>query len=745
MNFALSRRSSSLMLQMLFVLGVAALLTGLILNARERLAAAGLTSGFGFLFRATGWEVGFSVISMTAHDPYWRAFLAGVLNTLLLGVSALTLATVLGVALGGMRNSRNAIVHMVAATYVNIFRNVPMMLQLLLWYKLLSTFPNPRNAFNVGGLVYFSNRGIYLPGLNISGEAAVLLVVIFAGAIWAGCRILFSTRSDAANTARLVRVALLWIGAFAAIAACVGFGRLSGETIWSIPAAKGLNLQGGIRISPELLACIIALTIYGAAYIAEIIRAGFNAVEGGVVEASRSLGVSEFDTFFRIRLPLAFRACLPMLINQYVWLMKATTVGIAVGFADLFMVTSSAINQSGQTFEILAIFVFSFLAINYSLAFVLNMVNRAVALKGSGLRVSEGRSPKVILLPGSWKEFRRIYLASPLQGAVSIVLGLLIAVVVAIVFNWAVLSAVWAPNQSAACRIDAAGACWSAVTTRWRLIFFGLFPYDEQWRSACALILLLALLGVSALPALWRPTRFITVWVCGGATFFVLMQGGVLGLPVVQMRDWGGLTLTVFIFTAVVAMGMPLGLILSLLRSSKMAIISRAVGGYIDVVRSIPLLALMYGAAVAMPFALPDMLQGDKLWRVIVAFALFYSAYQAEIFRSGLQGLPKGQEEAAKSLGVGYFDRVAWIIMPQVFRRTLPATVNQLVITFKETSLVTILGFFDILASGAAAFGNPEWSFAYLEVYLFVGLVYFFFVTLISRYGLYLERRMTNS
>ncbi len=745
MSVITSRRARSLVAQTVFVAMAAALVAGLVLTARDRLAAAGLTSGFDFLFRATGWEISFSVIRMTSGDPYWRAFLAGALNTLTLGAVALSLATVLGVAIGAMRNSRHAVLNLIAASWVNIFRNVPMMLQLLLWYKLLSVLPGPRQALDLGGMALFSNRGVYLPGLNIPAWAGLLLMVLLAAGLWAGLFVALSSRLDLPRHRRALAAGALGLAVAGAAAALVAATRLDGLPLADLPVQRGLNIAGGIRLSPEFLACVIALTIYGAAYIAEIIRAGFNAVDRGVVEAARALGISELQTFLLVRLPLALRAALPMLINQYVWLMKATTVGIAVGFADLFMVTSSSINQSGQTFEILGIFMLSFLAINYSMAFVLNLVNRAVALKGHGLRVSGGETAAVRLWPDSLAELRRIYFGTPTQAAISVVLTGVTLLLLLRIADWALVSAVWAPNASQACRAEDAGACWSVVVTRWRLILFGLFPYGEQWRSGLGLLVLLGSLALSAWPAMQRPLRLALIWLGGVAAFYLLMRGGVFGMTPVAPRDWGGLTLTVFIFCAVVALGMPLGLCMALLRRSRLALVSRVVGLFVDAVRSLPLLALIYGAAMAMPFALPDWLQGDKLWRVIVAFAFFYGAYQAEIFRAGFQSLQRGQEEAAQSLGVGYVDRVLHILLPQVFRKTLPATINQLVITFKETSLVTIIGFFDILASGAAAFGNPEWTFAYLEVYLFVGLVYYVFVTLIARYGLYLERRMVNA
>ena len=173
-----------------------------------------------------------------------------------------------------------------------------------------------------------------------------------------------------------------------------------------------------------------------------------------------------------------------------------------------------------------------------------------------------------------------------------------------------------------------------------------------------------------------------------------------------------------------------------------MSVIAKTTGLFIDAIRSLPLVTILFTAALILPFVLPSFLIGDKIWRVIIGFALFFAVYQAEIIRSGIQSLPNGQEEAAKALGLSYWQRTSRIILPQAFRRALPPTINQFVITFKETSLIVIIGFFEVLASGKAAFGSGEWSFAWVEVYCFVALIYFVFVFSLSRYGVYLERRL---
>lgn len=337
---------------------------------------------------------------------------------------------------------------------------------------------------------------------------------------------------------------------------------------------------------------------------------------------------------------------------------------------------------------------------------------------------------------------RKHYFANPLNSAISVLLALFTLWVLWSLFDWAVLKAIWGKGLNEECRAHEHGACWSFVATRWRIVLFGLYPFEEQWRSALACAVIVLTGGASCAPWFWTARRLAALWVAGFVTFYVLMRGGIFGLTEVSEQNWGGLSLTIFIFASVTLLGMPLAIVFALLRRSQLPWIARTMGVIIDAIRSLPLLSIMFTFAIVLPFVLPGWMIGDKLHRVIAGYALFFACYQAEIIRGGIQSLPGGQEEAAQALGLGYWHRIGHIILPQAFRNALPATINQLVITFKETSLVVIIGFFEILASGNAAYGNSEWNFAHVEVYAFVGLIYFVFVFALSRYGAYLERRM---
>jgi general L-amino acid transport system permease protein len=309
------------------------------------------------------------------------------------------------------------------------------------------------------------------------------------------------------------------------------------------------------------------------------------------------------------------------------------------------------------------------------------------------------------------------------------------------VTEWAVFDAIWSKENKELCTGES-GACWAVIHARFRLTLFGLFPYEELWRSGAAVSIIVVVTILSCMPVFWTPRHIAGTWLIGFGAFYILMRGGIFGLSSVTTEEWGGFSLTVFIFASVSIIGMPLAILLALARRSELPVIRILASLAIDFTRSMPLLTILFTAALIVPFVLPSWAQGDKLYRVIGAFAFFFACYQAEIIRGGLQSIPAGQFEAAKALGIGYWKQVWLILLPQAFRNSLPPTINQFVITFKETSIVIIIGLFEILASANAAYGTADWANAYVEVYIFVALIYFVFVFSLSRYGAFLERRM---
>ena len=343
---------------------------------------------------------------------------------------------------------------------------------------------------------------------------------------------------------------------------------------------------------------------------------------------------------------------------------------------------------------------------------------------------------------GALEKFRADYFGRPSDVILTLGGTALLVYIGWHLFQWAILDAAFSADVGAKACEAKSGACWSVIAARWRLMFFGLYPYEEHWRSGLACAIAIGVGILSCVPYFWTARRLAVTWVLGFAAFVILMRGGIFGLSEITEEQWGGLSLTIFIFAAVALIGMPLSILLALMRRSSTPFVSIPVGLLIDTVRSLPLITILFTVAVVVPILVPSWLQGEKLYRVIAGMALFFAAYQAEIIRSGIQSLSRGQDEAGRTLGLTYWQRMIYIVLPQAFRRALPPTINQMVITFKETSLIIIVGLFEFLASGNAAYGSGEWAFAYVEVYVFIAFVYFVFVFSLSRYGAYLERRM---
>lgn len=373
------------LLQIAFVGTVALVVVGGGMIARQNLVSQGIVSGFDFLFKSTGWDLNFSLLPVSASDPYWWFFVIGIINTLFLGSFGLVLATLIGSAVGLARTSSNELAQLLGRLYVDFFRNIPLILQVIFWYAVITRLPPPRSAFEAWG-VLLSNRGLYVPVPNVGSLALLAIAVAIAAAlvlpIWLGRTSRLDIPLEKRRPLQLGGTALALLCALAAVA----IGRLPDTPLLDVPQLQGLNLRGGLRVSPEFTALAVAMAIYGGAYVGEIVRGGFKAVGHGQVEAAQSLGLSAWRTFTHVQVPLALRAMLPILANQYVWLIKATTMGIVVGFNDFFMITALTINHSGQTLEAIFILMAGFLAINLSIAAIFNRINRTIALKGNQLR-----------------------------------------------------------------------------------------------------------------------------------------------------------------------------------------------------------------------------------------------------------------------------------------------------------------------------------------------------------------------
>ena len=345
---------------------------GAFMTARTNLQALGLTSGFGFLARSTGWDYSFSLMPKTIMDPYSQTLFVGFLNTLFVGFIAIFLTTLFGFIIGTARDASNIAIKSAATVYVQIFRNIPLILQLVFLYSVLINMPGPRQAMSMADTVFLSNRGLMLPGLSVTpGVAVALLLASIAFGVFLIWRKI-----------ALIQGLLAWIVGSVVLCVLVALVmRPEGGSLVSIPELKGLRFRGGITIPIELLGMIVAITLYGSAYIAEVVRGGLAQVPKGLTEAGQALGLTKAAIWSRIKMPMALRSIIPPLGNQWIFMMKATTIGVAIGFSDLFYIVSISITQSGQTLELIAILAGAFLLVNGSLAVFTNWLNARMKLK----------------------------------------------------------------------------------------------------------------------------------------------------------------------------------------------------------------------------------------------------------------------------------------------------------------------------------------------------------------------------
>ena len=306
--------------------------------------------------------------------------------------------------------------------------------------------------------------------------------------------------------------------------------------------------------------------------------------------------------------------------------------------------------------------------------------------------------------------------------------------------DWAVLKAVFRPDAAACHALEGAGACWGVVAEKYRVIFFGRYPVDEQWRPLLAIVLMLGLLIVSTLRR-FQNRRLPWIWLAGLALFLLLLKGGLFGLENVDTPRWGGLPLTLILTVFGLAGAFPLAVLLALGRNGRLPVVRTLCTVFIEIVRGVPLVAVLFMAAFLFPLFMPKGWEFPSLLRVLVAIVLFAGAYMAEVIRGGLLAVPKGQAEAAQALGLSYWQVQLTVILPQALRNVLPALMNSAIALFKDTSLVIIVGLFELTgALGLAVDGDPKWRAFALDGYLFIAMIYWIGCFAMSRYSRSLER-----
>lgn len=360
------------------VLAFVLLLAG---NAGETMRRIGVMPGFGFLTRSANFEIGESVIAFKAGDPYIRAILAGLLNTVKVAALGCVLATLLGVILGIASLSGNLLLAGLVRWYVEVVRNVPLLLQLFFWIALAKAFPPPRQALSAFGAIFLSNRGVFVPSFALENVSAAFVAVSIAGL---GAFILFPVLIGPPGRMSSRRFILAGI---ALLVGCgVAFQLTSASVHIELPALAGFNIRGGWTLTPEFAALLTGLTVKFSAAIAEIVRAGIQSVDRGQWEAARALGLHDARIMRLVVLPQALRIITPLTTSTYLDLTKDSSLAVAIGYPDLVSIVNTTANTTGQSFEALAILIAVFLVLNLSVSFAMNVYNRRVALRGGGGR-----------------------------------------------------------------------------------------------------------------------------------------------------------------------------------------------------------------------------------------------------------------------------------------------------------------------------------------------------------------------
>ncbi len=329
------------------------------------------------------------------------------------------------------------------------------------------------------------------------------------------------------------------------------------------------------------------------------------------------------------------------------------------------------------------------------------------------------------------KEFlqyiRKLFFSNSFNTISTLIILLIASLIFSITFKWVVYT-----------------SNWEVVTANFPLFAFGSFPASQRWRPTTWIISLLILSLVTLIGPKWKWLRkkLSWIWISTIPLGLYLLSGG-LGLSPIMSRHWGGLTLTILLTACSSLLSLPLGVILALARQSKLPLIKNLSSIYIDTMRAIPLIAVLFFGQLLIPLFLPLGLEIDRVWRAILAFTLFVSAYIAEDIRGGLQSIPNTQIEAANSLGLNQFQITQFVLIPQALRIALPALTNQAIGLFQNTSLMAILGLIELLGVGRSLLANPDFIGRYIEVYVWLASVYWLVCTFMAIIARHLEQSMT--
>ena len=371
-------RSRGVIFQLLVVLGLAIFIAFIVSNTIANLQRAGLASGYGFLSDPAFFDINQRLIDYTSQSTFGRALIVGFLNTVLVSALGIVAATLIGFGAGVARLSPNWLLSRLVTTYVEFTRNVPVLLQIIFWWSILTGLPKVRDSFSIGGTLFLNNRGLRMPAPvlepGFSGVVAAVLVGIVASVIisrWA------KRRQEA--TGQLFPSGWTGLGLIVGLPIIIYF--LLGQPLsWNVPEPTRFNFRGGFNVTPELIALWFALSTYTGAFISENVRAGILAVSKGQSEAAFSLGLRPGQTMRMVIIPQALRVIIPPLTSQYLNLTKNSSLAIAIGYQDLVSIGGTILNQSGQALEVVSIWMAVYLTLSLLTSLYMNWYNKRIAL-----------------------------------------------------------------------------------------------------------------------------------------------------------------------------------------------------------------------------------------------------------------------------------------------------------------------------------------------------------------------------
>ena len=375
-----SRHVRGLLYQVLAMILIGLAIWFLAHNTLTNMRVRGIQSGFDFLNSPAGFDIGERMVPYESNDPYWMAFLIGILNTLRVAIVGIVLTTILGTLLGIGRFSNNALVRGLCYAYVELFRNVPILLQLLMWYLfLIQALPNAGEPVAVLGLFYLGAGGLTYPvpvwGLGQGLAATGALGGVVASYLWARHARLHFEQTGRPRPVLLPAIAMVILGALA------GWVLGGAPTDWNIPKPGGFSMEGGSSLTPEFIAVLLGLTLYTAAYVAEVVRAGIASVPAGQGEAAGALGLSKGQQMRLIALPQALRVIIPPMTNQFLNLTKNSSLAVAIGYPDVVSISNTAINQTGRAVECISIIMLVYLTTSLGTSGLMNWYNKRAAIK----------------------------------------------------------------------------------------------------------------------------------------------------------------------------------------------------------------------------------------------------------------------------------------------------------------------------------------------------------------------------